>query len=216
MESRRRNTAYLLIFAGLFVLCYNLLGFYTLSAIVVILLGIYKLRAYADNRTGYLLVGVGLIILVGGHLTFVLALILLSLGYFMLKSGRVQQTDQYTQRQGILESIKLDREPWVLKNMSQWFIIGEAHVDFSLAIIDEGETTMMISGMIGDADILLPEDLGIAVEAFVTFGQAKLGPEKDSGVFNRISWQSPNYLHSPNKVKLLISYIVGDIDIKIV
>jgi lia operon protein LiaF len=35
-------------------------------------------------------------------------------------------------------------------------------------------------------------------------------------VLNKITWQSPNYDTCSNKVKLLVSYIVADVDVKII
>lgn len=215
MEQRNRNTALLLISAGLFILLYKLLGFFTLSAIVIIGLGIYKILAYEENKAGYLLLIIGVLMLLGHHLLIVIGVVLISLGYFFIKSKRTHRDDDYLRRQNLLESIKWDHEPWVLRSMSVWCVIGEIRMDLSLALVESEETTVIVHGVIGDVDLIVPEELGLSVEATTLFGQIKIGQERESGLLNHVVWQSPNYPESNHKVKLLVTYTVGDIDVKI-
>jgi lia operon protein LiaF len=97
-----------------------------------------------------------------------------------------------------------------------WNLIGEIYIDLSLALPEQQETTLVLQGVLGDVDIIVPEDLGVSVTASVIVGQIDVAREKDTGVLNKIIWQSPNYETSDQKVKLIVSYLVGDIDIKIV
>jgi lia operon protein LiaF len=62
----------------------------------------------------------------------------------------------------------------------------------------------------------VPEFLGVSVNASALVGQINAGNEKETGLVNKVNWQSPNYETSDQKVKLIVSYVVGDIDIKMV
>lgn len=214
MENRNRNTALVLIAAGLFLLFGNLIGFFTVAAILILWLAVHKLRT-GEDKTGYILLAIGVLILLSNHLSIVIAIILISLGYFYIKSKKIHRDDSYLQKQNLLESIKWDKDAWVLKNMSLWSVIGEINMDMSLALMEKEETILILQGIIGDIDIIVPEDLGVSVSASVLFGQVDVGNEKEAGVMNKIVWQSPNYDSSENKVKLILSYIIGDIDIKV-
>lgn len=214
MENRNRNTAMLLIAAGLFLLFGNLIGFFTVAALFIIWLAIHKLRS-GDDKTGYILLAIGILMLLSDHLALVIAILLISLGYFYIKSKKIHQDDSYLQKQNLLESLKWNKDPWVLKNMSIWSVIGEINLDMSIALTEKGETTLILQGIIGDIDIIVPEDLAVSVSASVLFGQVDVFEEKEAGVMNKIVWQTPNYESSENKVKLVLSYLVGDIDIKI-
>ncbi|MEB3103129.1 cell wall-active antibiotics response protein LiaF [Ferviditalea candida] len=215
VDRRNRNTALVLISAGLLILLYKLLGFFTLSAILIIGLGIYKILAYEENKSGYALLVIGGLMLLGHHLSIVVGIVLISLGYFFIKSKRAQRDDDYLRRQNLLESIKWDREPWGLRSMSVWCVIGEIRMDLSLALIESEETTVIVHGVIGDVNLIVPEELGLSVEASTLFGQIKIGQERRSGLLNHVVWQSPHYSESAHKVKLLVAYTVGDIDVKI-
>jgi lia operon protein LiaF len=64
-------------------------------------------------------------------------------------------------------------------------------------------------------DIHLSEDYGVEIEAFVLFGSIEIGSHRDTGMLNRLNWKSANYDSSENKVKLNISYLMGDLDVRI-
>jgi lia operon protein LiaF len=214
MENRSRNTAIMLIIAGVFFLTGNFIGFMTVSAIILIWIGIYKVRTDGDSK-GYIVLVIGVVLLLGNHLSIVVAVILISLGYFLIKSKKVHQDGEYVQNQTLIESIKWDREPWILKSMSRWSIIGEVRMDLTLAIQEEVESTIMLQGVIGDIDIIVPEDYGMTVEANVLVGRIEIGDEKDSGMLNKRIWRSANYETCAHKLKLIVSYAVADIEVKI-
>lgn len=213
MENRSRNTALLLIAAGLFLAAGKLFGFLAVSAALLIWLGIYKIRTDGDLK-GYAVLIIGTIILLGNHLSIVIALILISLGLFFIRAKRVHRGGPFKQHQSIAESMHWDKEPWVLGDMSRWSLLSEVRMDLSLALLDGEETTVMLQGIVGDIDIKVPEDLGVLLEANVLLGRIGIGEETESGLLNKRIWQSPNYEQSAQKLKLIISYAVGDIDVK--
>ncbi|MEX2416057.1 MAG: cell wall-active antibiotics response protein LiaF [Paenibacillaceae bacterium] len=213
MDNRNRNTAIMLIIVGVFFFLGNFIGFLTVSALILIWLGLYKIRNDGDSK-GYVVLAIGAMFLLGNHLMIVIALILISLGYFLIRSKKVHSDGSYVQNQTLIESIKWDREPWVLKSMSRWSIIGEVRMDLSLALQDEAESIVMLQGLIGDIDIIVPEDYGISLEANVLVGRIGIGEEKDSGMLNKRIWRSANYETSEHKLKLIVSYAVADIEVK--
>lgn len=215
MGNRSRNTAILLIAAGLFILLENYINFFTVAALLFIALGINRVRS-APDKTGYVLLAVGGIMLVSGHFTILLSAALLVLGLYYIQSKRENLDETFMQKHTVLESYKRDKEPWELKNISMRNVAGEISLDLSLALIDQPETTVMMSGVFGDVDVIVPEFIGISVHASALVGQITAGGEKETGLVNKMIWQSPNYETSDQKVKLVVSYVVGDIDIKFV
>jgi len=73
----------------------------------------------------------------------------------------------------------------------------------------------MFQGIVGDVDLVIPEDYGVEIEAFVLFGQIDFSHDKETGMLNRLYWKSPNYETRDQKVKIIISYLVGDVDIRL-
>jgi len=214
-NNRRRNTFLVFIAAGLFLLISKLIPFSTIVAILFIFIGVRSLR-YGSQKKGYIFVGIGVFIMLGALIKIVVVVILLSLGFFYLKSKQVHWNGIFTQKLKIIESLQWNKRPWSLRPLSIWNIIGEIKLDLSLAIWEEPEVTIVLQGVIGDIDVIVPENVGVSVVGFVIFGQIEAGLEKEAGVWNKLNWQSPNYHTSSNKVKLIVSYIVADVDVKII
>jgi lia operon protein LiaF len=214
MENRSRNTALLFIAAGLFLILGNLIGFYTVAALIIIWFGIFKLKN-REKSIGYALLAVGGVILLSDQLFLVIGVVLISLGYYFMRSKQANGSDFYVQKQKILESLKHNQRLWELKSFSVWSLIAEIKLDLSLAVIDEKETTVMLQGIIGDIDIIVPEDIGVSVKSAVIIGENHAGPETEEGIVNKIMWQSANFADSEYRVNFVISYIVGNVDIKV-
>lgn len=211
---KRRNTALVLICAGLFILIQHHIGLFTVLAIILIFFGVRKIRK-AEEKTGYVLIGIAVVLLMGNHFGMLAGIVLLSLGYYFIRSNRTLREHSYLHKQSFIESVKWGAEPWILRNRSMWTFIGEIHLDFSMAIVEEQETVIILQGVIGDINLRIPDDLGVSIEAFAFVGQMNVSEEKEAGLMNRIVWRTNNYDFAEHKVKLMISYIVGDIDVRI-
>lgn len=214
-RKRNRNIALVLIGAGIFLLADNHWSFLTVVALFLLLMGVHKVRSDSE-RKGYVLMAIGLLLLVGGHLPLIIAIILISLGFFYRKTRRMHREARHLQKKSLIESIRWGRDPWILRSMSIWNVLGELQMDLTYAIPEQKETTIVLQGVIADVDLIVPEDMGLSVTASVMFGQTSVGFDKEAGVLNKMVWQSPNYWTADRQVKLEISYIVADIDIKIV
>ncbi|GIP31069.1 cell wall-active antibiotics response protein LiaF [Paenibacillus sp. J2TS4] len=212
--NRNRNAYLLFIGAGVFLLVQHIFGFEAIVALFLIFLGVQYIQTDAKKR-GYVLLAIGLLFIMGDKMTIVVALIFISLGLFYFKSKQQHKESNYRQKQRIIDSIKYDKGPWVLNNMSLWCVIGELHMDLSLAILEEKEVTVVLQGVISDIDLIVPEDIGVSIESSVLFGQIDVPYRKEEGILNKLDWKSPNYDTSENKVKFVISYVVADVDIKV-
>lgn len=214
MNQRSRNTALLMIGAGLYLLIGNTIGFLTVTAILIVGLGIYQLRS-GEARSGYILIGIGLVFLALNHLSIIIAVLLISFGYFLVRTKQLQQDPSSQQRYNFLASIRWNREPWVLHSMSIWSIVGEMNIDLSLAIIDEPETNLVFQGIVGDIDIIVPDDIGVRIDSTLIIGQTKIGYDQQDGLGTKMSWQSVNFDTAEHRVIITLSYLVGDINVKL-
>ncbi|GAC43447.1 cell wall-active antibiotics response protein LiaF [Paenibacillus popilliae] len=214
IKGNNRLLAYLLIIAGLFILIGKWISFGTFVALFMLYLGISKVRS-EELRLGYILLGIGGAILLLEHLMLFVGIILISLGIFYSRTRHEQQNEWMQKRPDLTANLKWDREPFHLHSQSLWHVIGESDIDLSLAMMEEPETTLLFQGVLGDMDISIPDDIGVAVEASVLFGQINAGQQRETGLLKKWNYTSPNYERSEQRLKLRISYIVGDIDIRL-
>lgn len=214
MDKRNRLIAIGLIGVGCMMIFGRWIGFFSIIALLFLLLGIYRTTS-GKVKQGYTLLGIGAVLLLLDHMLLVLGICLVSLGMFYVKSKRMQQRGGFIQKQGFSSRYDWDLSPWVLRSLSAWHVLGEADIDLSLAMAEDPETIMLFQGIFGDMDIHLSEDYGVEIEAFVLFGSIEFGSHRDTGMLNRLNWKSANYDNSKNKVKLNISYLMGDLDVRI-
>lgn len=215
MDKRKSFLAILLIGFGLLLFFGQGINFLTLAALLLLVYGVYKIRQGDEVKTGYVLLAIGSGLILLEHLMLVVAVILISLGLFYAKVKKMLPRGDHVQKQNFIAGVHWDRDPWTLRSISMWHVLGEHDIDLSLAIVEEPNNIMMFQGVVGDVDLVISEDYGVEIEAFVMFGQIEFGPDKETGMVNRLYWRSPNYDSREKKVKVMISYLVGDIDIRL-
>jgi len=84
-ESKRynkRNTYMVLIAAGVFLLVNKAFGVYIVVALCSMLLGLHNIVTQSGKK-GYILLAIGAIIILGNNFPLVIAIILLSFGFFL-------------------------------------------------------------------------------------------------------------------------------------
>lgn len=213
MDRHRSLLAIGLIGLGIFIIFGQGLGFFTIVAIFILGYGIYKIRLGDDVKIGYILLAIGGGMILLHHFMFVVAIVMISLGLYYAKMKKVIPARNHVQKQNVTSSIHWDRDPWTLRNTSMWHVLGEVNIDLSLAMVEDENNVLMFQGIVGDIDLVVSEDYGVEVEAFALFGQIDLDDEKETGMLNRVYWKSPNYEQRDQKVKIIISYLVGNVDI---
>ncbi|KGE20919.1 cell wall-active antibiotics response protein LiaF [Paenibacillus wynnii] len=214
MDKRSRIIAIGLIGVGCLMIFGRWIGFFSIVALLFLLLGIYRVTS-GRIKQGYTLLGIGAVMLMLNHLVLVLGICLISLGMFFTKSRKLQHKSGFIQKQNFSSSFDWDQSPWVMKSLSAWHVLGEADLDLSLAMAEDKETVLLFQGIFGDIDIHLSENYGVEIEAFVLFGSIEFGNQRDTGMLNKLNWKSSNYDTSENKVKLSISYLMGDLDVRV-
>jgi len=216
MDTKKRFLAIGLIGLGVLMIFGKWLSFFTIVALFLLGYGIYKIRQGEDVRTGYILLAVGGGLILLDHFMLVVAILMVSLGLYYAKVRKTHPQGGYMQKQSITSSIHWDRDPWTLRNTSMWHVLGEIDIDMSLAISEGPDSILMFQGVVGDIDLAVSEDYGVEIEAFVLFGQIDFSLDRETGMLNRLYWKSPNYEEREHKVKIIISYLVGDVDIRLI
>lgn len=167
------------------------------------------------QKKGRTYLGVGAAILILDNLIFVVGVTLISLGVFYWKGRKVQPREGYIINQNFMSNFAWDEEPWMLRNTSIWHVIGEVDADLSLAIPETKETVVYLQGVMGDIDLSIPEDYGVEIEAFILLGKQQFGNDQKGGAMNRLVYRTPGYENSEYKAKFVISYLIGDLNVRL-
>ena len=90
---------------------------------------------------------------------------------------------------------------------------GDISIDLSDTIIPQGESVILIRGVIGSIYLNIPSDIGISVQASLLCGKINL-LKTNKTVFNMThKYQSVGYKDSYRKIKVVVSLLVGDIEV---
>lgn len=119
-------------------------------------------------------------------------------------------------RSSFIGDIRLLNNRFELEDMTIRNGIGDVKIDLSKAIISEGETVIVINGIIGNIDIYVPYDLEVSVQGIVTIGDLHVFDHRMSGFNRQLSIATKDYKTSLRRVKLVLSLFIGDIDVRYV
>ncbi|MDO3410963.1 cell wall-active antibiotics response protein LiaF [Saccharibacillus sp. CPCC 101409] len=213
MRTRKRTWAIVLIAVGTLMLLGKWVSMLSLAALLVLLYGVYTMRA-GRTSSGYkwLAAGAGLMLL--DHIVLLLGGILVSIGVFYARARELHAGRDYIRRQELVSQLHRERDPWVPENISLWNLLGDVGCDFALALPAEPLTVIHMQGLIGDADLIFPEEYGIEFDIFVGYGKVGFEGHAHSGLLNKFIWRSPGYERSEQKIRVVMAYATGDINIR--
>ncbi|WP_145336254.1 cell wall-active antibiotics response protein LiaF [Paenibacillus xylanexedens] len=212
MSKKSHWIAVIIIVVGFLMLFNRNMNLLTAAALILLTVGMLQIRK-GETKKGYRYLGVGAALLLLDNLMIVFIIVLASLAYFYSKNKKIHLHDDVMKKQNFMARYYWDQSSWRLRSMSLWHAIGEVNADLSLSIPEEKQTIVLLQGVMGNVRLTLPEDYGVEIEASVLFGRINLLGEQDSGMMNRLVWRTPGYESSEYKVKFIISYIVGDLNI---
>jgi len=210
---RLSNHALLFVGAGLYLALGGVAGFATVNAVLLLWLGIDRFR-HDRSRLAVIVIAICALILVVQQFGLLIVLLLVSLGIYYLKARPTHAGGPVDRRHRFALNMRLDKQSWVLKSMSCWHAFGEVRMDLSMAMPEERETTIVLQGIVGDVDLIVPEDYGLEVEASVLMGQIGWDQQREGGFFHKTRWRSPDYDLKDQKLKLQLFYLVGNIRIR--
>ena len=160
---------------------------------------------------------VGLVFLIGavfhidvGDFCFPVGLILL--GVFLLLRPYLLGPDEPVQLK-LLGDVRRHGD-WQVADEEIWIGVGDVRLDMTEADIPVGETQIRVFGFVGDVRLTVPEGVGVSVSStsFVTSARV-LGQKRDS-FLSSIHFASDDYEMAERKVRLEVSYFVGDIRVR--
>ncbi|GHI00258.1 cell wall-active antibiotics response protein LiaF [Neobacillus kokaensis] len=92
--------------------------------------------------------------------------------------------------------------------------IGDTIIDLSYTMLPKGESVILIRNLIGNIQILVPYDLEVTVNHSSLIGRTKVFENENSRMFNQVfQVKTPGFEGAEQKVKIITSLIVGNIEV---
>ncbi|AIM17151.1 cell wall-active antibiotics response protein [Bacillus sp. X1(2014)] len=92
--------------------------------------------------------------------------------------------------------------------------IGDTIIDLSYTVLPKGETVIFIRNLIGNIQILVPYELDVSVQHSCLMGSTNVFENKIPRMFNQVLHvKTPAYDQAEQKVKIITSLIVGNLEV---
>ncbi len=92
--------------------------------------------------------------------------------------------------------------------------VGDLRLDLSEVQLPLGESTWVVSALIGDITVLVPEGLAVDVEAEVRVGDIRLFHQRADGFGRSMVFTTPGFDEADQKVNIRASVVVGEITVR--
>ncbi|MGJ7036634.1 cell wall-active antibiotics response protein LiaF [Anoxybacillus eryuanensis] len=93
--------------------------------------------------------------------------------------------------------------------------IGDTIIDLSYTVVPKGEATIVIRGWIGNVHIFVPYEMEVSVVHSVLFGAASIFSKETERLWNQtFIYQTPAYETAGQKLKIITSMAIGNVEVK--
>ncbi len=125
--------------------------------------------------------------------------------------GSEDRKTKRVSKSSLIGDINMGREMFDLEDLQLWNGIGDVDLDLTRAILPDGESKVLITGWIGDVDVIVPKDLALWVEIQIRVGEIQLFGRSEGGLSKEQSYKSVGYDEATKKVHMIIDLKIGDI-----
>lgn len=212
MRMPMSRNAMLIIAAGIYLALGAIAGYATVNAVVLLIIAMDRYR-WDRSRLSFVIIAISILVLIVNQFALFALVVLISLGIYYLRA-KPPTVGTYVSKHQLFLNMRWDEQSWVLHSMSFWHAIGEVRMDMTLAVPEDRQLTIVLQGIAGNVDLIVPDDYGLEVEASVLLGQISFKDTKEGGMFHRFSWKSPDFDTRETQLKLQLFYLVGDIKIR--
>ena len=103
---------------------------------------------------------------------------------------------------------------WKVKEEEYLLILGDTSLDFTMAEIPDGLTTLRINGFIGNIRIQIPENVGLALSVTAFISDVRFLGHKTDNFLAPFQVQTPNYEKAEKKILLETAHFISEIRVK--
>ncbi|KSU81732.1 lia operon protein LiaF [Fictibacillus enclensis] len=93
--------------------------------------------------------------------------------------------------------------------------IGDTVIDLSNTVLPEGESVITVRNIVGNIKIFVPYEVAVSVHHSVFAGNATIFDIHEPRVFNQLfSYHTDNYYEASQRIKIITTLAVGDLEVK--
>jgi predicted membrane protein len=93
--------------------------------------------------------------------------------------------------------------------------VGDVRLDMSCAQFPIGETVIRLNGFVYDADLTVPDEVGVAIVSNGFVVDTKLGAQHSSNFLTGVQVATANYATAERKLRVVTNSFVGDLRVNL-
>ncbi len=93
--------------------------------------------------------------------------------------------------------------------------VGDVRLDMTRAQFPLGETVIRLNGFVYDADLTVPDDVGVSISANGFVVDTKLGAQHSENFLSGVQLATANYPTAERKLRVVMNSFVGDIRVNL-
>jgi predicted membrane protein len=93
--------------------------------------------------------------------------------------------------------------------------VGDVRLDMTRAQFPLGETVIRLNGFVYDADLTLPDEVGVSITANGLVVDTKLGAQHSSNFLSGVQVATANYATAERKLRVVMNSFVGDLRVNL-
>lgn len=93
------------------------------------------------------------------------------------------------------------------------YIGGNSIIDLGNTIVPSGQHTVMIRKMFGRIRLIIPRDIGLSLNISLVTGRVLFESQDYQLTMENFKWRSPDYPDANRKLSLIVSSIIGDVEV---
>jgi hypothetical protein len=93
-------------------------------------------------------------------------------------------------------------------------VFGDVSVDCRQGGLADGEHKLTVSGVFGDARVIVPPGIALDITAHTLLGDASVLDQKRGGISASVRYATPGFESAPKRLRLSVSQVFGDIDVR--
>jgi lia operon protein LiaF len=105
-------------------------------------------------------------------------------------------------------------QPWTLTDNTYSMWVGEITIDVSKAFIPETNSHLEVTALAGECTIIVPAELGIAVNADMLAGEINILDQCDNGVMRQTRFKSSNWDVAEKRLTIDIRMKAGEVTVR--
>ena len=126
---------------------------------------------------------------------------------------QIYRTETYLKNM-FVGNVRMMDHIYELEDINVQYGACDVEIDLTTAMIPEGETVIVIRGVVGNIRLYVPYDIELSLNHSVIVGRVLLPGHEETGFNRNVTFRTEQYKEAPRRIKIISSLVVGDTEVR--